>query len=174
MRVYEILTESKELQEGPILNKIGTGIGKAVGTAAKGIGAVAGGVMGLGRAIKKGYQSGKSTVGGAGDDDEELDTAPATTSKAAASGSTTTTANPPAAGAPQATIKKPTAGKAAAPTGKQTGKPAAPTATDDSQTVDTPSGKVKLKDIKTAMSTMKSPQLQKIKSAIDARLQKAA
>ena len=140
MRVYEILTESKEINEGPILNKIGSGIGKAVGTAAKGIGAVAGGVMGLGRAIKKGYQAGKSTVGGAGDDDEETGTAP----NASSSGST--------GAAPSATTGKlpasKLAGKTATPTAKATGKASVPQAADDSQTVDTPSGKVKLKDIR--------------------------
>lgn len=67
MRINEIVIEN-ELSEGPILNKIGTGIGKAAGAAGKAVGAVAGGVAGLGRAIKKGYQAGKATVGGAGDE----------------------------------------------------------------------------------------------------------
>lgn len=69
MKISDIVTES-ELQEGPILNKIGSAIGKGVGTAAKAAGAVAGGVAGLGSALKKGYQAGKSTVAGAGDDEE--------------------------------------------------------------------------------------------------------
>ena len=56
------------MDEGPILNKIGSGIGKAVGGLAKGVGAVAGGIAGIGSAVKKGYQAGKSTVAGAGDD----------------------------------------------------------------------------------------------------------
>jgi len=41
MRINEILVESA-LEEGPILNKIGSGIGKVAGTVAKGVGAVAG------------------------------------------------------------------------------------------------------------------------------------
>jgi hypothetical protein len=68
MRINEILVESA-LEEGPILNKIGSGIGKAAGTVAKGVGAVAGGVAGLGSALKKGFQAGKQTVAGAGDVD---------------------------------------------------------------------------------------------------------
>jgi hypothetical protein len=68
MRINEILVESA-LEEGPILNKIGSGIGKVAGTVAKGVGAVAGGVAGLGSALKKGFQAGKQTVAGAGDVD---------------------------------------------------------------------------------------------------------
>jgi hypothetical protein len=68
MRLNEILTEDQELQEGPLLNKIGTGIGKAVGGVAKAAGAVAGGIAGLGAAAKKGFQAGKQTVAGAGDE----------------------------------------------------------------------------------------------------------
>jgi hypothetical protein len=68
MKISEILVESKQLDEGPLLNKIGSAVGKGVGTVAKGIGAVAGGVAGLGSADKKGFQAGKSTVGGAGDE----------------------------------------------------------------------------------------------------------
>lgn len=74
MKISEILVESQQVDEGPILNKIGAGIGKVAGTVAKGIGAVAGGVVGAGKALAKGYQAGKTTVGGAGDD---TDTAPA-------------------------------------------------------------------------------------------------
>lgn len=128
MRINELLSESQDLEEGPILNKIGTGIGKAVGTATKGVGAVAGGIAGLGSAFKKGYQAGKTTVGAAGDEPEtDTTTAPQTTQTApAASGtatpptSPTTTAAPTAqpaakpatttapAAAPSATAAKPT------------------------------------------------------------------
>lgn len=69
MKISDIVTEN-ELQEGPMLNKIGSAIGKGVGAAGKAAGAVAGGIAGLGSAIKKGYQAGKSTVAGAGDDEE--------------------------------------------------------------------------------------------------------
>lgn len=96
MRLNQILTEAEQqeiqtLQEGPILNKIGSAVGKGVGTLAKGVGAVAGGVVGIGKALKKGYQAGKDTVGGAGD--EEPATA-STSGKPAAQGAT----NPTAAG----------------------------------------------------------------------------
>ena len=69
MKIHEIITES-QLQEGPLLNKIGSVVGKGVGALAKGVGAVAGGVAGLGSAVKKGFQAGKATVGGAGDVEE--------------------------------------------------------------------------------------------------------
>lgn len=68
MRITELLTESQQLDEGPILNKIGAGIGKAAGTVAKGVGAVAGGIAGLGTAAKKGFQAGKTQVAQAGDE----------------------------------------------------------------------------------------------------------
>ncbi len=67
MRINDILIESDRLQEGPILNKIGSGLGKAVGNAGKAIGAVAGGVAGAVDAAKKGFTAGRSAVAGAGD-----------------------------------------------------------------------------------------------------------
>jgi len=69
MKIAEVLTESQQLDEGPIANKIGSAVGKGVGMLGKGIGAAAGGVVGLGKAIKKGYQAGKDVVSLAGDDD---------------------------------------------------------------------------------------------------------
>jgi hypothetical protein len=104
MKITEILVENQQVDEGPLLNKIGAGIGKAAGTVAKGIGAVAGGVVGAGKALAKGYQAGKSTVGGAGDDGE-ADTGAAPASNAASAGTTPTaktapkTKTTPAAGA---------------------------------------------------------------------------
>lgn len=71
MKINEILVESQNLEEGPILNKIGSAVGKGVGTLAKGVGAVAGGIAGIGKAAKKGYMAGLQTVGGAGDDEED-------------------------------------------------------------------------------------------------------
>jgi hypothetical protein len=68
MKITEILVENQQVDEGPILNKIGAGIGKVAGTVAKGVGAVAGGVAGVGAALKKGYQAGKATVGAGGDE----------------------------------------------------------------------------------------------------------
>ena len=90
MRINEILVEST-LEEGPILNKIGSGIGKAAGTVAKGVGAVAGGIAGIPGAVKKGFQAGKATVAGGGDTDAGGQAAPA------ASGGTAPAAGTPAA-----------------------------------------------------------------------------
>jgi hypothetical protein len=94
MRITEILVESQQVDEGPLLNKIGTAIGKGAGALAKGVGAVAGGIAGAGKAIKKGYQAGKDIVGQAGDE------------PAAA----------PAAGTAPASAATPAAGASAAPT----------------------------------------------------------
>lgn len=74
MKISEI---TSDLNEGPILNKIGSAVGKGVGTAAKAAGALAGGVAGLGSALKKGFQAGKSTVAAAGDDDNTTTLSPA-------------------------------------------------------------------------------------------------
>lgn len=65
MRITELLTESEtqHLEEGPILNKIGSAVGNAARGVAKTVGAVAGGVAGAGRAMKKGYEAGKAFVG---------------------------------------------------------------------------------------------------------------
>jgi hypothetical protein len=79
MKINEILVESHQLDEGPLMNKIGTAIGKGVGTAAKAVGSVAGGVAGAFKAAKKGFQAGKDVVSAAGDDD----TPPATDTSAA-------------------------------------------------------------------------------------------
>lgn len=70
MKINELLVESQQLDEGPF----GTAVGKAVGGLAKGVGAVAGGVAGMGKAFKKGWDSGKATVAG---DPDPNDAAPA-------------------------------------------------------------------------------------------------
>jgi len=110
MKIYEILVESQDLQEGPILNKIGSAVGKGVGALAKGVGAVAGGVAGLGGAIKRGFQAGKSTVAGAGDDTGT--TAPAGGTAPAKPGAAPAGGTAPAAGgtAPSAGGTAPAAG----------------------------------------------------------------
>ncbi len=119
MRINEVLVENQNLEEGPILNKIGTAVGKGIGAAAKGVGAVAGGIAGLGKAFKKGYQAGKGTVGGAGDDDDTSTTSSGTTSGSGTTSSSGTAA--PAAGgpkttaAPAATSPAPAAAPAAKP-----------------------------------------------------------
>jgi hypothetical protein len=56
MRLNEILTESQELEEGP-LGAIGRGLAKGVGGVAKGVGMI-GGIAG---GVKKAYQKGKAT-----------------------------------------------------------------------------------------------------------------
>ena len=65
MRINELLTESEtqHLEEGPILNTIGSAVGNAARGVANTVGAVAGGVAGAGQALKKGYQTGKAFVG---------------------------------------------------------------------------------------------------------------
>jgi hypothetical protein len=107
MKITEILVESQQLDEGPLLNKIGSAIGKGAGALAKGVGAVAGGVAGAGTAMKKGWDAGKAAVARAGDDEPETAA--------------------PAAGAPAATAQAaPAAGASAtAPVGGPTAQPAA-------------------------------------------------
>jgi len=56
MRLTEILTESQELEEGP-LGAIGRGLAKGIGGVAKGVGMI-GGIAG---GVKKAYQKGKAT-----------------------------------------------------------------------------------------------------------------
>jgi len=73
MRINEILTESQHLEEGPILNKIGSAVGRAAGGVAKGVGALAGGIAGIGAAAKKGFAAGKKTVAGADDEEPAAD-----------------------------------------------------------------------------------------------------
>ncbi len=94
MKIKEIVFESQHLEEGPVgdtIKKVGTGVGKAVGGVAKGVGAVAGGVAGIGRAFKKGFQSGKATV--AGDPDPNAASGSGGTAPAASGGSTTAPAS---------------------------------------------------------------------------------
>lgn len=67
MKITELLVESEQIQEGPLLNKLGTAMGTVAGTAAKGVGALAGGVAGMKAAAKKGFKAGKQQVAKAGD-----------------------------------------------------------------------------------------------------------
>ena len=86
MRINDLLIEStNQLDEGPKFNKFGQAIGNVAGMAAKGIGAVAGGIAGLGAAAKKGFQAGKSQV--AATDDGTTTSKPI--AKKAAAGATT-------------------------------------------------------------------------------------
>ena len=114
MRINEILTESQlqQLDEGPKLDALGRGIGGAVSGAAKGIGAVAGGVRGAFTALKKGYQTGKAIVG---DDPDPNAGAPGYTAPADKTAAPTPTpvADPKAAPTPAPT---PVADPKAAPT----------------------------------------------------------
>lgn len=95
MRINELLNESEKLEEGPLANKIGTAVGKGVGTLAKGVGAVAGGIAGLGSAVKKGFSAGKATVAGGGDEEP----AAAGTAPAAGGAADSSAANKSVAGA---------------------------------------------------------------------------
>lgn len=63
MRINQIIVESEQLDE---LNAadVGRGIGTLAGKTADAIGGIAGGVAGIGTALKKGYQAGKAHVGG--------------------------------------------------------------------------------------------------------------
>lgn len=99
MRIHDLLIESdNHLNEGPKWNKFGQAVGNVAGMAAKGVGAVAGGIAGLGAAAKKGFQAGKSQVAAADD--------------GAAPKARKATAKPAASAAPAA-------GNAAAPTSGQ-------------------------------------------------------
>lgn len=108
MRITEVLTESKQLDEldiGQGINKVARGAGKAIGGVGKAVGAVAGIPQGLGRAIKKGYKSSVQTIGG----DLETGTAPSTSTAGktvAATPSTSTTATKPSASGKQSTFDK--------------------------------------------------------------------
>ena len=82
------------LAEFDALDKLGRGIGRTVGAGAKAIGSVAGGVAGLGSAIKKGYQAGKQTVGGGGADVNTAKQKQAQQTKSQTQTQTTTTKNP--------------------------------------------------------------------------------
>ena len=62
MKINEIVN----LDEAPG-DQAGRRIGNAFGTLAKGVGAVAGGIAGAGRAAKKGFQQGRDVVGQGGD-----------------------------------------------------------------------------------------------------------
>jgi hypothetical protein len=119
MKISDILVESKQLDEGPLLNKIGSAVGKGVGTVAKGVGAVAGGVAGLGSAVKKGFQAGKKAVAGAGDEP----TTPAAAGDTAVAAPAKKQPSPIAAG-----VKQGIARAFSAPTGAAPEAGAAPTA----------------------------------------------
>lgn len=73
MRINDILTETNS-NEG-IVSDIGTGVGKAAGATARGIGAVAGGVRGVWDAAKQGFQAGRNLVGGGGSSDPKIEKA---------------------------------------------------------------------------------------------------
>ena len=106
MRINEILTESQlqQIEEGPKLDAAGRAVGGFVSGAAKGIGALAGGVRGAFTALKKGYQSGKAIVG---DDPDPNAGAPGYTAPADKTAAPTPTpvADPKAAPTPVADPK---------------------------------------------------------------------
>lgn len=119
MKIHEILVENHDhtVSEGPLgtaVGAVGRGIGKAVGGVAKGIGAVAGGAVGALGALKKGYQAGKSAVGG----DEEDDTTTATPLRPADRSSQSPQAQPAAPSQPTAAQAPQVTTTAAAPAGQ--------------------------------------------------------
>ena len=63
MRINELLIENNQIDEIS-LGGVGRGIGNIARGAATAIGGVAGGVVGAGQALAKGYKDGKSYVGG--------------------------------------------------------------------------------------------------------------
>jgi hypothetical protein len=98
MRINDLLIEStNQLDEGPKFNKFGQAIGNVAGMAAKGVGAVAGGIAGLGAAAKKGFQAGKSQVA-ATDDGPATGKPIAKKATAGATGPGTTAVDPAAGG----------------------------------------------------------------------------
>jgi hypothetical protein len=105
MRINQILTESEQeqlqdLYEGPKFNKFGKAVGDIAGMAAKGAGAVAGGVAGTWNAAKKGFQSGKARVARGGDSaDAVIDPQKRTRAKAAPMGGGAPVDDPAAGGA---------------------------------------------------------------------------
>jgi hypothetical protein len=115
MRINEILTESQlqQLEEGPMLNAFGRGVGKFAGGVAKGVGAVAGGVHGAFNALKKGYQTGKAVVG---DDPDPNAGAPGYTDPVDPAARTANTTPAPAGGATAPAANAPTAPADGAPT----------------------------------------------------------
>ncbi len=67
MRINELITESQQIEEGPMWDKLKKGasfVGKGIGAVGQGLGAAAGAVAGFGQAVKKGYQGGRDTVAG--------------------------------------------------------------------------------------------------------------
>ena len=106
MRINEILTESQlqQIEEGPKLDAAGRAVGGFVSGAAKGLGALAGGVRGAFTALKKGYQTGKAIVG---DDPDPNAGAPGYTAPADKTAAPTPTpvADPKAAPTPVADPK---------------------------------------------------------------------
>ncbi len=78
MRINEILTESQQLDEGPLgsaVSAVGRGIGKTIGGVAKAAGAVGGVWQGAKKAFAKGKQAAIDTI--AGDGSSGGDAAPA-------------------------------------------------------------------------------------------------
>ena len=60
MRVLEIITESRQLQEGPKVDAVAGSIGKAAGSAVRGAQSFAKGASSAWQSLKKGYQAGKA------------------------------------------------------------------------------------------------------------------
>jgi hypothetical protein len=100
MKIEELLTESQQLQEGPVgdvATKIAKGAGKAIGGVGKVAGAIAGIPGGVKRAFQQGKQASQDVIGGTGQGADAPYTAPVGTARP-----TQQTAAPAATPAPTA------------------------------------------------------------------------
>jgi hypothetical protein len=151
MRIDDLfLTESQNLEEGPIWDKVkgaGAAVGKGIGAVGQAVGAVAGVPAGIAGAVKKGYQASRDTIAGG----------PGSTPQPAQGQS-------PAAGAqaaPQAGTMAPAA-SGSAPQAQA----AAPTAAQAQQS------KVGVSQINKILPTLRARDLASIKKTLDATLAK--
>jgi len=115
MKIIELVETREPIEEGPILNKLGSMAGNAVGTVAKGVGAVAGGVAGAWDAAKKGFKAGRAGVAAAGDEAPAAGPAAGqgTTAAPAAAAAGQPSGQPAANAQPAPTQAGPTAGQGA-------------------------------------------------------------
>lgn len=145
----KFISESVVVEAG-LMSKIGTGIGKAVGHVAHGVGATAGGLAGAWQAAKTGYQKGYGTVGSVG-----------STGTSSVSGADTTPTpapgTPPGPGTPPA----PAPGTPPGP-----GTPPAP--------APAPATKVGVGQINKIVQTLRARDLESIKKNIEQRLAQLA
>jgi hypothetical protein len=166
MKINDLFeSQEQHLDEGPI----GQAIGKGVGAVARGAGAVAGGAVGAWQAAKQGYQAGKATVSGQPAQGQTAGAAPAgggavQGGASAASGSAAPATNQTQAAAPVGNAAAPAApaGNAAVDSG------AAPAGggQQDQQ------AKVGVGQINKIIPTLRTRDLQSVKKNLDATIAK--